>query len=487
MKPEEVPTKDKKWTKRSRLGRRRSVGRSDAPPETPAKFDPSIPPTLSRTKIGPDQAAKIQAAAMSLRQQQTQLENQSRSPAGNQRSSARTHSVFTLQPVILSEATPAMKWASKYDRDAIRDAYLNNLPLSDGPSRPDTERSLPALPTEDPDEEVEEKKPRPVSLMPPPPVPMSKPEPINRSERTNGSNGSDSKPAPISKATPVAPSPTFSPMNHPALIPPSPSTNGRASPAPLSPPLSPPGQMSRTSNSSTPEKIKKASRFMSFFSSKKAEPAATGRLAPQPIENSSNASLTLPNANLGRRLSMQKKRNAPVTFQGTVTASSQGQLVPSATPTSSTPEPRPQRHESGSSNPGSEEVRVATHAFSSFDQGPLDAPAFVPDDSPDVTEPSSPAVEARPTVPEKEDSVSISEDSAPNSPPDAMPVQDRWAQIRKNAAERAKVVPKASEESDARGSIDDGETSGEETIESRVARIKARVAELTGNMDTNRV
>jgi hypothetical protein len=27
---------------------------------------------------------------------------------------------------------------------------------------------------------------------------------------------------------------------------------------------------------------------------------------------------------------------------------------------------------------------------------------------------------------------------------------------------------------------DDGETSGEETIESRVARIKARVAELTG-------
>ena len=30
---------------------------------------------------------------------------------------------------------------------------------------------------------------------------------------------------------------------------------------------------------------------------------------------------------------------------------------------------------------------------------------------------------------------------------------------------------------------DEGETSGEETIESRVARIKARVAELTGNMD----
>ncbi|KFY13970.1 hypothetical protein V491_06198, partial [Pseudogymnoascus sp. VKM F-3775] len=33
------------------------------------------------------------------------------------------------------------------------------------------------------------------------------------------------------------------------------------------------------------------------------------------------------------------------------------------------------------------------------------------------------------------------------------------------------------------GTDGDGETSGEETIESRVARIKARVAELTGNME----
>lgn len=478
MKPEEVPSKDKKWTKRSMLGRRRSTGRSDAPIETPTKFDPSIPPPLNRTKIGPDQAAKIQAAAMSLRQQQAQLENQLRHPTGSQRSSQRTNSVFTLQPVILSEATPAMKWASKYDRDAIRDAYLNNLPLQDGPSRPATERSLPALPTEDADEEREEsRRPRPVSLMPPPPPPMSKSEPPSK---PGPIHESDSKPAPISKVTPIMPSPTFSPMNHPALLPPSPSTNGRVSPALQSPPLSPPGQKSRGSNGSTPEKVKKTNRFKSFFSSKKAEPVAPGRLTPQPIENSSNASLTLPNPNLGRRLSTQKKRNAPATLQGTVASSSQAQLAPAASA-------RPQRHESGSSNPGSEEVRVATQAFSSFDQGPLDAPAFIPGDSPDITEPSSPTVETRPAVPGKDDSASVSEESAPGSPAEAMPVQDRWAQIRKNAAERAKVVPKASEEPDARGSMDDGETSGEETIESRVARIKARVAELTGNMEANKV
>ncbi|KFY35675.1 hypothetical protein V494_05703, partial [Pseudogymnoascus sp. VKM F-4513 (FW-928)] len=61
------------------------------------------------------------------------------------------------------------------------------------------------------------------------------------------------------------------------------------------------------------------------------------------------------------------------------------------------------------------------------------------------------------------------------------PVGDRWAQIRKNAAERA--AARQSEEKSA-GTDGEGETSGEETIESRVARIKARVAELTGNMET---
>lgn len=443
------------------------MGRSDAPIEIPTKFDPSIPPPLNRTKIGPDQAAKIQAAATSLRQQQAQLENQSRLPAGGQRSSQRTNSVFTLQPVILSEATPAMKWANKYDRDAIREAYLNGIPL-EVHSRPSTERSLPALPTEDADEErLEDRRPRPVSLMPPPPPPMHKPDPPSKY---------DNRPAPISKVMPAMPSPTFSP----GLFIPSPTTNGRTSPALQSPPISPPSQRSRTSNNSTPEKIKKTNRFKSFFSSKKPEPIATGRTIPQPTENSNNGNLSLPSPGLGRRLSMQKKRNAPVAFQGTVTDSTPA-------PVTSTVTSAPQRHESEFSNPGSEEMRETTQGFSSFDQGPLDAPAFVPDDSPDATEPSSPVEETRPAVPEKEDPVLISEDSAPTSSSEVMPVQDRWAQIRKNAAERAKVVPKASEELDARGSMDEGETSGEETIESRVARIKARVAELTGNMEANRV
>jgi hypothetical protein len=99
--------------------------------------------------------------------------------------------------------------------------------------------------------------------------------------------------------------------------------------------------------------------------------------------------------------------------------------------------------------------------FSSFDQGPfLDQPAFVPGDS--VTTSS---IDEAPLVPEKGSDVPMDDVSPPVSPFEATSAQDRWAQIRKNAAERAKVIPKASDEytrSDARGSIDDGETSGEE-------------------------
>jgi hypothetical protein len=78
----------------------------------------------------------------------------------------------------------------------------------------------------------------------------------------------------------------------------------------------------------------------------------------------------------------------------------------------------------------------------------------------------------------------ISEESVDLSQQNAV-AQDRWAQIRKDAAERAaRLSEEQSRRSQSQSArTDEGETSGEETIESRVARIKARVAELTGNMD----
>lgn len=155
----------------------------------------------------------------------------------------------------------------------------------------------------------------------------------------------------------------------------------------------------------------------------------------------------------------------------------------------------------------------ADDEFQRFDQGPLaDAPAWTPRESIDShlqaqAEAAHKAdleaghLNAPGGFPETplETPMERGIDSYPEPEPTydtAQPVAnnlDRWAQIRKNAAERAARV--SEDQVSGRpphitnGTEDDGDTSGEETIEDRVARIKARVAHLTGNLEkppTNR-
>jgi hypothetical protein len=183
----------------------------------------------------------------------------------------------------------------------------------------------------------------------------------------------------------------------------------------------------------------------------------------------------------------------------------------------------------------SHENRAAATEFSRFDQGPMDdMPAAMPRDSIDDDAndaPDSPVktqfdqraetqlsahrnqstpnegfvtpLERRDVQP---DAVSIiSEDERDREPDQQQQIQDRWAQIRENAQRRAaaRVSEEQSRPSQSARTDDDGATSEEESksdslkslpknananeffaaIESRVARIKARVAELTGNMD----
>ena len=159
------------------------------------------------------------------------------------------------------------------------------------------------------------------------------------------------------------------------------------------------------------------------------------------------------------------------------------------------------------------EQEHAEREFSTFDQGPLvDQPAFAPRDSTPVEysheepkhRPAHQSTYSAVTVPvEESDEEDEDEEDGEQLTKQTSP-QDRWAQIRKNAADRA---ARQSEEQTTRSRTetrtDDGETSGEESesfrhklvsantksstaIESRVARIKARVAELTGNMEATR-
>lgn len=158
------------------------------------------------------------------------------------------------------------------------------------------------------------------------------------------------------------------------------------------------------------------------------------------------------------------------------------------------------------------EREQADREFSTFDQGPLvEQPAFVPSESPETPRVVSPLQEQQTSLPAHAATTQQVEPEGPMEKIESKdftreisPVQDRWAQIRKNAAERAaRQSEEQSRKGEVRNSVD-SETSGEESksdyvlwliesdndvmaaIESRVARIKARVAELTGNIDAPR-
>ncbi|KAI5815434.1 hypothetical protein BZA77DRAFT_355204 [Pyronema omphalodes] len=396
--------KERRW--RAKL-RRKSIGAAEAPAPTAMKpFNASLH-TASRTNIGPDQTAKIQAAAAALRQANNE-EAQARS-GGKPRehvTDAKTNSIFTLQPVIMSEASPAMKWANRYDRDNA-DGTVVKATLPAPQEKQETvksERELPAVPQE------ENIRPAPIktrSMLDVDPVipaaakslPAS---PVEARKPTTAPASSAPSPAP-SPAPAALPTPTNSGRSSPAM-------NKRVSVAPPAVAAVVPG--------------KKVSRLRAIFGMK-----AEGADTP--------ATLTVPSETrdaLGRKKSIKKDKgpNAPLT--PSVADAPVSPMIPEAPLT-----PAP---------PAEEHPAFGTQ----FDQGPLDdVPAFIPQDSPEVSDIETPTKE------------------------EAVASEDRWAQIRKNAAERAKAAEKETETEEETAE----EEVAEETIESRVARIKARVAQLT--------
>lgn len=104
--------------------------------------------------------------------------------------------------------------------------------------------------------------------------------------------------------------------------------------------------------------------------------------------------------------------------------------------------------------------------FSTFDQGPLiEQPAFIPPESPVRSEQITPATEEPPQqIPGAFASQADKDgaDEAKDLTRQISPVQDRWAQIRKNAAERAaRQLEEQSRQSELK--TDDGGISGEES------------------------
>lgn len=520
------------FSKRSRLGRTKTTKKLPPPPPPPPKTEPYLGggqgSSLSKNSISNDQHARIQAAAAVLQRKQKDQTISPRRARADDATAKKTNSVFTLQPVLMSEAGPAMKWANTYDKNAIRAKYIGDefagrgsatdlgsgingtngsitpvgkreqLPKSESygfPSQADSkDRALPALPPQSLAVGIEQAAPIPLPMTP-------AKEPSNRATSeaaevplpatTPGeSRAIDRKPLPRVESAAQVPLPATTPMETDKALPPTDRTADE--PAALDDEVSP-GSLKKDGRKL---KRKETGGLRSLFGRNKsgvalpasAQPTDSAAVAAARAAlsgSSPKANYVAPDApsSLSRRFSGIGRKKSPAVppIASPSVPAIQDEDRP-ASPPPYQPQPRmadrydPKsrainaqdssgRYDSQVSiSRGSSEVqRDVDGEFDRFDQGPVQQPAFVPADSP---APSTRASTPTATPTEQRMSSRVSSESEEERPPS--PAQDRWAQIRKNAAERAAAAQQNEEQagrvSGAERTDDgDGETSGEES------------------------
>ncbi|KAH6847472.1 hypothetical protein B0I37DRAFT_145661 [Chaetomium sp. MPI-CAGE-AT-0009] len=500
------------WTRRGKgLNRRKSTGKHGL--EKDGQLKPGSTMGLSKTSIGPDQQARIQAAALQLQKQEQQksLEQvqERRGRKDTDWLAEKTNSVFTLQPSILSEASPAVKWASKYDKEAIRDAYLSDASagrgvsttsLTNGHATPTTgeQEHRPELPPKMPSSPA---RPDPIVTAGSASVPrlnetptpqtstredkeLEVPKEVHPAERVHSPVPPPKEQASIELARErmVSPEPVLGAdgqkqkkLHKDALKPGAGgglkklfSRKNRSSKLPENA-AEQLKSFAATEASAPPPAVpqKAAQREQGRTTPPKEEPAVLQKPEPQPIP----ARVPVPAES---SVSPVSPVSPPPAREPTAAPQATAQVTPEAAPVSESPLPQ----EVSPVSP--RDAAAGKEEVSRFTQGPLlDQPAFVPDDMDDDDDAVPPPIARRsPRNPSPVPQQPEEDEAAPPPAPVARAVdpQDRWAQIRKNAAERA-AYRQATQT--ARSSVGLADDSSEETIETRVARIKARVAELT--------
>lgn len=381
---------------------------------------------ISKTSLGPDQQAKIQAAAQQLqaKQQRERAMNQT-VPVRRGRTDAelmaeKTKSVMTLQPMIMKEASPAMKWANKYDKDTIREAYLANSMAGRGLGQ---------------------------STM--------------QSGALNGLSEEPSQHSPSIRST----------QDDRRLEPPSPmaaSERGRESPLPPPPQEEYHDSMDMVRDDMmSPEPAEPESPKQKKKLHKDKEEKKGGGGFRRLFGRNRRASKVPDNTPVDMATFLAGERGGPTPEPSAPKSPVKADTPQQHTPTQQTP-PRQQNPVSPMSPEHAEdaesshedvsrvntaEADLANDEFARFDQGPLsDQPAFIPDDEDDEDDDAipPPIQRHRSATPEPEPEV-IEEPPAEPQPktkprprpmvqsnePQTAPAIERWAQIKKNAAERA--------------------------------------------------
>ena len=470
--------------RRKNVTRTKSMGRKTQPPNFEPFSRTSQASPASKTSIGPDQHARIQAAAAALqekskKQDQEAVPINSRRARGGDGMSTKTNSVFTLQPVIMSEAAPAMKWATSYDKSTVRAAYLGNEFAGKGSAT-----DLRALNPQ---------------ASPKPPAPIAKDTPPQDYGFPRETPKAAQVPLPAATPGEKAQTPGLPPLPIEPRKQPANQVAAEAAEVPLPAPedetLDKTPTVTDSQNGalepvSSPEskrsgnklRKKEGRNFKGFFKKKTSPPqpppksdplaaaAARAALSPKPQNQGSNS--------LTRRLSRIGKKDASEEDAPPVPAASADDepLQPPSAPFKD-------GHDSqlSLSRVDSNEQRQADSEFGKFDQGPLaEQPAFVPEDSPRHDSPhvpsESPSV-SRPSTAEPvgahyDPPITKSGPYKPNWDTEADEdikgngVEDRWAQIRRNAAERAGKIDDEGEQATAgrkSGDTTDGDDNGEES------------------------
>ena len=414
------------WTKKSKgIGRRKSTGKGALGKNDSLKPIPGSL-SMSKTSIAPEQQARIQAAAQELQARSTRDNSSQRQGRRDvEPVSQKTTSVFTLQPVILNEASSAMKWATQYDKQAVREAYLTaakggrSIP-TDLLSAANGTDSGPAVP-----EKSASLQPRPSPGLP---VAMNSPATLGDKSAIHLSEKDIEALKDVHPAERIVQSPVPSRKDESEVL-----RQNMISPDPA-------GFIHDSKKRGKLHKEKEKDK-MGGFKKLFARKNRSSKL-PENAERHLHNMIKTPEPEPKTAIRVQKRPEA--------TQMAAAAPIPLVAPNE--PEPRPgpapgqassAKHSPGSRKEGStheaasdltpEDAREAHQEFSQFDQGPLvDQPAWVAesnDESEDATPPpiqrhshKSPA----PMIPPSP------------SPEEAKPVpaQDHWAQIRKNA-ERA--------------------------------------------------
>ncbi|TLD26291.1 hypothetical protein E2P81_ATG08103 [Venturia nashicola] len=524
------------WTKRGRLGRRKTVVKKpDNKALTEEPYNRAATATPS-SRIAPDQHRKIKETAARLKDQNLKGgENAQRRGRMDDSASVKTNSVLTLQPAILSEAAPAMKWAKDFDKEAVRTAYLGDPVAGTGSS---TNLAIPRPYGASPNHGGSPTSlRRELSNRELPSLPKEASEPASPVQRKPVKSPSPPATPPRAFSPDMSPEPEF-----PVALEEKPKLDNGAQHPAHRPSASP--ESTRKPSLDKQNKTESSGGIKKFWGRKqKPSPSTPEKPAPVVVETPSHKLQKSP----GKSVPIQIPSYKEPTPEPSIAETSPAQSFTHQTPDpyhQNVQYPRGTSPRFDTSTIGSKEQQAADQEFSRFDQGPLDAPAFVPEEItpdqsvvaispptqsapfkapnrgiPDLGAPSpalepaqhtpapapapahyhapSKATSRIPVVPigrsapgpRSPVSDSTSDDSADATPRDDKTL-DRWAQIRKNAADRAQRLSEEQQSGRSRNTsqsaktdADEGDTSGEETIESRVARIKARVAELTGNME----